>query len=83
MYGMDSKLKLRDQLANFSTIKKNLGICNLNSVIISRVLRILASHKKEGRTQKDFPSLINIKVQKSEFVFSFFRFASNNIRFIS
>ena len=40
--GMDSKLKLGDQLNKFRGIKE-MEIYNLNSVIISHILRILAS----------------------------------------
>ena len=43
MYGMDSKLKFGDQIKKFNNNLKNWGIYNLNRVIISRVLRILAS----------------------------------------
>ena len=41
MYGMDSKLKLGDQLKNLEQTKK-MGIYNLSSLLISQVLRNLA-----------------------------------------
>ena len=43
MYGMDSKLRLGDQLKKSEQSKKKIGIYNFNSVIIFRVLRILVS----------------------------------------
>ena len=46
MYGMDSKLKLGDQLKKLQNNRKNRGIYNLNIVIISRVLRILTSQNR-------------------------------------
>ena len=42
----DSKIKLGNQLIYFQNNFKYLGIYNLNILIISRVLRILASQNK-------------------------------------
>ena len=55
---MDSKLKLREQLQNNL---KNLEIYNLNSVMISCVLRIIASQNK-------FKSLYDEKFNIDRFV---------------
>ena len=59
MYGMDSKLKLGDQLKKPQNNLNKWGIYNLNtnSFIISRVLRILASQK---RFQSLFDEIYNI-----------------------
>jgi hypothetical protein len=50
-------MKLRDQLKNFRTISNIGGIYNLNRVIISRVLKILAS---ENRFQSLYDEIYNI-----------------------
>ena len=57
MYGMDSKLKLRGQLKT-SEQSKSLGIYNLSSFIISRILRILAS---QNRFQSLYDEILNIE----------------------
>ena len=54
MYGKDSKLKLKATQKNSEQSKKNWVIYNLNSIIISRVLRIFAS-------QNRFDEIFNIR----------------------
>ena len=60
MYGIDSRLKLGDQLKNFRTILKHWGKILKhwgNRFIISRVLRILAS---QNRCQSLYDEIFNI-----------------------
>ena len=52
MYGLNSKLKLGEPAEKLQNNLKIRGISNLNSVIVSRVLRILVS-------QNMFKSLYN------------------------
>ena len=54
---MDSKLKLRGQAKKLQNNLKNWGIYNLNSVIISHVLKILAS---QNRFQSLYDEIFNI-----------------------
>ena len=54
MYGMDIKLKLKATQKNSEKTKKNWGIYNLNSIIISLVLRIFAS-------QNRYDEILNIR----------------------
>ena len=51
------KMKLEDQLINFKTILTIWGLYSLNSVIISCVLRILAS---QNRFQSLYDEIFNI-----------------------
>ena len=57
MYGMDSKLKLEETANKLQNNLKDWGIHNLNIVIISRVLRILAP---QNRFQSLYDEIFNI-----------------------
>ena len=54
---MDSKLKLRGQAKKLQNNLKNWGIYNLNSVIISHILRNLAS---QNMFQSLYDEIFNI-----------------------